>query len=432
MKTAIHLAFLLCLPLGPGVQADDVPPVPLTLAQAQQIALTQHPRIRVADLLALAARENVKETQSVFFPQIFLDATAAGAGDPYNTRLAAGALNNPRVFDRQAEGLTISQLITDFGRTWDLSQSSKLNARAQEMNRIATRADILLALNTTFFSVLESQSILEVARQAVSMRRGVLEQTQMLATNKLKSELDVSFANVNLDQALVLEAKALSDLKARFASLTALLGEREPRTYKLTDEPMPPPSTNNPTALIMEALANRPELAQARFQRDAAKEFAQAEKKLSYPTINAMAVAGLTPVGDPRFTSGYAAAGVNLNLPLFVGGLYRARQREAQDRATVANETLRDQEDTIARDVQVSKLNLDYSLEHLGLAENLLTNANEALQLAQAQYQVGSTSIIELSQSELNQTSAQIDATNAKYDYHIQHSTLDFQLGRLR
>jgi outer membrane protein len=432
VKTAIYLALLLRFLAGTSVEAADAPAPPLTLSQAQEITLRQHPRIRVADLLVLAAKQNIIEARAAFYPSIFANATAVGVGDTNNTRLAASALNNPIAYQRNAEGITISQLITDFGRTWDLTQSSKLNSRAQEMNRMATRAEILLALNTTFFSALEDQSILAVARQTVSNRQLILQQTQLMATNKLKSELDVSFASVDLDQALVLQAKAQNNLSAAFASLTELLGERGPRTYELADEPMPPIATNNSSALILEALANRPDLIRARYQRDAAKEFAKAEKKLSYPTINAMAAAGVIPVGDPRFTSGYAAAGVNLSLPLFTGGLYRARISEARDRAAAADENLRDQEDTIARDVQISKLNMDYSFEHLGLAESLLANANKALQLAQARFNLGSASIIELSQAELNQTSAQIEATNAKYDYHIQHTALDFQLGRLR
>jgi outer membrane protein len=415
-----------------ALAAADSQPVPLSLARAQETALRQHPRIRVADLLALAARQNIIEARAPFFPSLFANVTAVGVGDTNNTRLTAGAINNPIIYQREAEGLTVTQLITDFGRTWELTQTSKLNSRAQEMNRIATRADILLALNTAYFAALQSQSLLAVARQTVASRQLVFQQTQALATNQLKSALDVSFASVDLDQARVFQAKAENDLNAGFASLTALLGEREPQTYELSDEPMPAAATNNPSALIFEALANRPELAQARYQRDAAQEFAKAEKKLSYPTISAMAAVGVTPVGDPRLTSGYAAAGINLSLPLFVGGLYRARWREAQDRASVAGENLRDQENTIARDVQISKLNLDYSYQHMQLAQSLLANASEALTLAQARFKLGSTSIIELSQAELNQTSAQIEATNARYDYQTQHSALEFQLGRLR
>ena len=62
----------------------------------------------------------------------------------------------------------------------------------------------------------------------------------------------------------------------------------------------------------------------------------------------------------------------------------------------------------------------------------LLRNANEALELSQARLTGGLGSIIELSQAELNQTSAQIAAAAARYQYQMQRSALDFQLGRLK
>jgi outer membrane protein len=117
---------------------------------------------------------------------------------------------------------------------------------------------------------------------------------------------------------------------------------------------------------------------------------------------------------------------------LFTGGLYTARRREAELKAKAADEELRDEENNIIRDLQISKLNLEYSFQRLTLTRQLLENANEALELAQARFKGGISSIIELSQAELNQTSAQIAEAGARYAYHIQHSALDFQLGRLR
>jgi outer membrane protein len=128
----------------------------------------------------------------------------------------------------------------------------------------------------------------------------------------------------------------------------------------------------------------------------------------------------------------YAAAGVNMNVPLFAGGYYKGRRLEAEYQARAADENLRDEENNIIRDVQVTKLNLEYSYQRLALTRQLLQNANQALELAQARFNAGLSSIIELSQAELNQTEAQIAVANARYDYQTQNSALDFQLGRLR
>ena len=429
MKKAVCFMLLLCA-AGSAPAADA--PRHLTLREAEDIALAQHPRISAATLIALAARQSVKESRAGLFPSINASATAVGVADTNNTRISAGYFNNPNVFEREAEGLTIQQLITDFGRTWDLTQTAKLRSKAEEMNREATREEILLEVNAAYFAAVQAQAVLAAARQTENERAVVLRQTQAYATNKIKSELDVSFASVDLDQARLLVARADNDLQSAFANLSTVLGERQAESFDLAEEPMPEAVTNSAPELIFEALGNRPDLARTRYQRDAAKEFARAENKLSYPTLSAVASGGLTPLGDSRLGDNYGAAGLNLNFPIFTGGLYQARQREAELQADAADQTVRDQENTIARDTQISKLNLDYSFARLALTASLLQNANKALELAQSRFNLQLGSIVELSQAELNQTSAQIEEAGARYDYHIQRAALDFQIGRLR
>jgi outer membrane protein len=428
MKKTVCFMLLLCA-VG-WLRAADAPRR-LTLREAEDIALAQHPRISFASLIALAAQQSVKESRAAFFPNIYASGTAVGVADTNNTHIAAGYLNNPNVYERTAGGLTIQQLITDFGRTSELTQTAKLRSKAEEMNREATREEILLEVNAAYFAALQAQAVLETARQTEKERAAVLSQAQRLAANQFKTELDVSFASVDLDQARLLVARADNDLQSAFANLSTVLGERQAESFDLAEEPMPEAVTNSAPELILEALGNRPDLARTRYQRDAAKEFARAENKLSYPTLSAIASGGLTPLGDSRLGDNYGAAGVNLNFPIFTGGLYQARQREAALQADAADQTVRDQENTIARDTQISKLNLDYAFARLALTASLLQNANKALVLAQTRFSAGLSSIVELSQAELNQTSAQIEEAAARYDYHIQHAALDFQLGRM-
>jgi outer membrane protein len=412
--------------------AQPAPPRHLALSEAQDIALKLYPRISIAHLTALAARENAIQVRSALFPNIYGSATGSGVGDENNTRLAAGQLSNPRIFDREAEGISISQLITDFGRTSELTRSAKFRTRADEMNLAATREQVLLEVNNAYFSTLEAQAVMDVARQTVSARHSILQQTQMLATNKLKSDLDVSFASVDLDQASILLARATNALLTSYAVLSDLLAERRPVTYALADEPMAPRITNGVAELILEALAQRPELASLRYQSDAAREFARAEGKLIYPSINAMGQAGVVPEGPTtQFTSPYAVGAVNINVPIYAGGLYTSRRHEAEYQARAAEESLRDEEDNIIRDVQMSQLNFDLAFEQLALSRELLKNANDALALTQARFKNGLSSVVDLSQAELNQTQAQIGDANARYDYQIKHSALNFQLGRL-
>src|ERR1039457_4371472 len=210
--------------------AEDSPQ--LTLQEAHQAALRSHPEISVADLKALAARQVTRQFRSGFFPTLSANAVAVGAAND-NTRLSAiGALNNPGIFDRNAEGLILSQLITDFGRTANLTGSAKLRAQAEANNAQATREQILLAVDGAFFAAQQAQSVTRVAEQTVAARQLFLEQVSALATNKLRSDLDVSFAKISVEEGRLLLSKAQNDLQAAFAQISTLMGLREPKNYR--------------------------------------------------------------------------------------------------------------------------------------------------------------------------------------------------------
>ena len=121
-----------------------------------------------------------------------------------------------------------------------------------------------------------------------------------------------------------------------------------------------------------------------------------------------------------------------MNIPLFNGHQFGALRAEANYQAQAQNQYLRDLQDRVVRDVQMAWLNANSGFQRLSVTQQLLNQANQALELAQSRYNLGLSSIVELSQAQLNQTQALIDETTAKYDYEAQISALNFQLGALR
>ncbi len=344
-RITFHVLPLLLALAACAVRAEDLPT--LTLAEAHETALRNHPHISVGELRALAARQATRQARSAFFPTLSANVVAVGTAND-NTRLAAiGGLNNPSVFDRNAEGVILSQLITDFGRTANLTGSARLQAQAEANNAQATREQILLAVDTAFFAAQQAQSVTRVAQQTVATRQLFLDQVTALATNKLRSELDVSFAKVNVEDGKLLLSKAQNDLQADFTRLANLMGLREPKSWRLVEEPSPAPLSTNVTTLVQQALATRPDLLSLRNSREASLKLARAQKEARYPTVSAIGSAGVIPIGDSELPDNYAAAGVSLSLPLYAGGLYSARQREAELRAQAAEESLRDLENNV-------------------------------------------------------------------------------------
>jgi outer membrane protein len=415
--------------LAAALSAQTVPRR-LTLKQAEELALKNHPRIRGSRLNALAAGQLVTQARSAYLP--FLSGSLTGAGALDGSRIGAGSLNNPIIYNRLATGITIGQMITDFGRTSSLVRSSELEAQAQERNAQAARADVLLQVDRAYYAVLRAQSVLQVARQTVAARQLVADQVKALADSKLKSGLDVSFANVNLSEARLTLVSAQNDLQAAFALLSAALGYSEPQVFELADEAVSPPLPARPDELIRAALRDRPELAGLRLEEGAAQRFARAERALMFPTLSAVASAGLIPSREDPLRGRYSAAGLNINLPVLNGGLFRARREAAELRAREAGENVRDLANRISRDVEVAWLNASTAQQRLQLTAEMLGQARQALELAQARYDLGLSSIVELSQAQLNQTAAEIASAGARYDYLIAMALLDYQTGALR
>jgi outer membrane protein len=93
---------------------------------------------------------------------------------------------------------------------------------------------------------------------------------------------------------------------------------------------------------------------------------------------------------------------------------------------------MRDLADRISRDVRTAWLDAGTAFQRLTVTAQLLKEATLALDLAQGRYKLGLSSIVELSQAQLNLTSAQIADTSAKYDFQIQSAVLSYQIGHLR
>jgi outer membrane protein len=445
-----RIALSASFPRGSGVQATSsvdpqaTPPsqpaggaMRLSRAQAEQLAIRNNPRISVGHLLALAQHQVYRETRAAELPTFNGNITAVDANE--GSRIGAGALTASRLLEHAGAGVTMTQLITDFGRTTNLVSYSKLLEKAANANGLATREDIVLATDQAFYNALQAEALLKVAQQTVTTRQSVQHQIDELTKNKLKSTVDLSFAEVNLSQARLLQLDAENNVNSTIAALTSVLGFDKQINFELTDEdaaaPSPPPDVD---VLINTALQQRPDLQAFAYDQQAAEKFRRAQRDQLLPTINALGIAGGTPIRPdcidgcyPNYfiSPWYGAIGLNMSVPIFNGFLYTSEASEANYRAKAAAENTRDLHDRVVRDVRTAWLAANTAFQRVGVAEELTKEANLSLNLAQGRYNLGLSSIVELSQAQLQQTDAAIGYVNAQYQYRSALSTLNFEIG---
>jgi outer membrane protein len=400
------------------------------LAQAEQVALRNHPRISSVSLLAQAAKSVVTEARAPLYP--VLSGNFTGVAAQHSSTLAAGTVQTSSLYSRVAAGVTVSQLITDFGRTTNLGESAKLRASAQEQITEDTRAAILIEVDQAYFQALAADTVLRVAQAVVDNRRLTLRQVQALAQSSLKSTLDVSFAEVAVSEADLGLFRAENDVQAGRARLSGALGTAQLQRFELVDEPLPAALEPDPGVVVALALKQRPDLAALQLSREAAHRFAQAEKDLSRPTVSIIGVAGALPETDPRLHGSYSAAGVNVSIPFLNGRQYAARWTEADLRAQAADKDLDTLVIQITEQVRIAWLEANTALRRLDVTARLVAQAEQSLRLAQTRYDNSLGSIVELNQAQLSQVSAEIAAAGAKYEYLSKRAALAFVTGALR
>ncbi len=408
--------------------------VPITRTDAERLALRNNPRITASRLLALAAGQVTRETRSAELPQISGAITAEKAED--GSRIGAGDLTDSRLYSHAGTGGSLSQLITDFGHTRNLVASNKLQQEAQDQTALATEQDVLLATDQAFYRLLNAQALLDVAKATVTARGDVQKLISALTRSALKSDLDLNIASADLSQAQLLQLDAEDAVASASATLAAVLATPADTPYRAIEDAEaapPPPAPDSSAAINASAQAQRPDLQALRFDAAADQKFATAQRLQHLPTISALAAGGFTPVApDGVFVPNwYAAGGVNLTVPFFTGFRIDAQTQEARLREKATEKQEQDLSNSIARDVRIAILNAQTAYHRIAVADQFRQQTAQALALAQTRYKLGLSSIVELSQAQLQSTQAIVAAVNARYDYLLSLRSLDYARGDL-
>lgn len=430
MKRILVAALIVAIQPWSGAGHAAEQGMPLTLKQAWEIALKNHPRIQSGELMSQAAEQEIDITRSDYLPQIW--GSAAGVEAQNGTRVAAtDGINNPLIIGRGSLGVSLSQLITDFGRTGHQVQAAKAQAQAEAARTEDTREQVLMEATRAYYDALRAQALLNVAAATLTARNDFLEQITVMRDVGRRSDLDLSIARQEVAEAELLQTQAQGGVDNAFAVLSQALGYGEQRQFSLQEATISPlPSGFD--ALVQKAIDQNPHLRALQAEAQAARRTYEAERALNYPTVSAIAYAGVTPLHESGvIDENYSAAGVVLNVPFYTGGRLSAVGQRAELRAAAFERDLQAGKNDITRDLRVVWNDVHTAYTGIDTTKKMLDSANEALDLTTAGYQIGRNSIVDLAQAKLNKIQAQIANVNALYDYLIQRETLEYKVGDL-
>ncbi len=189
-------------------------------------------------------------------------------------------------------------------------------------------------------------------------------------------------------------------------------------------------------AVFREALQNRPEILEGDAQIAAARQGIIYARRSELPSFGL----SLGYTGSPNaagFTrTDQLAATLNVSVPIFDGGMARARVAEARADVATAQTNRRNAEDLVGLEVQQAYIALVQGRDRVQVTNVGLSQAREAFRLARVRYnagvsqQVGISPQLELINAQSTLAQAEANQVNAIYDYNVARAQLDKAAGR--
>lgn len=407
-KTIIFLAVLfgICASVGLNAQSADST-IQVSLAQALELAATNHPLIRQSAAGVAQADAQLRSARAAQNPTLSL---AHGTG-----RDASGL----------DEDIILSQTIELGGKRAYRIRGASADLSAVQYERVGTALDVRLSVQTAYYEALGAQDGYDLATttQAVTKQFVEAAQTQFQAgdaprSNVIRSQIELSRGQQDLNS-------AQTNLDNRLAELCSLIGRPVGTKLTLTDKLSFTPTSYLLPDLETLALQNRPDLMAAQATRASLAAAVQSKRAESRPDLF---IEGIRASVDPSVEGAVIRAGITFS-PFDLGqkraDVAAAQSAVARQDAAIAEaqRTARLEVETAYRDLQQARTTVE------SFEAGRLVNAKELLGMAQTGYEKGASTYLEVLDAQNVYRNEQVDYARALAEYNIALATLERAVG---
>jgi outer membrane protein TolC len=399
----------------------------LTLDEAIQIALENHPSI-------MTSKERIGAQQAVVGQQMAAYYPTMNLSNFYQTGTqTAGAPTTDRAQDRYQSQANLAMTLYNFGKREATVQSARDTLDATNFNYKTTVDSIIFGVKQAYFTYLGLRALVKVREEIVKSRELLARQAQGFYEVGTRARIDVARAesNLYLSQADLITAQ--NAVKIAWATLKNAMGVRD-----LPERPLAEDVTMTPAPYTLDqakqiAFASRPELKSFDAQRKAQDQTIAAARRGHLPDLIFDAnhrYSGSSFDGSGAFVRPSWQIQTSLIFPIFEGFRTANRVEETLRNYYVIKSQEELQRQQVALDVEQAYLRLVELQERIKANESAVNAAKENLDLANGRYQVGVGSIIEATDAQTLYADAQTTYIRTLYDYKIAEAQLTRAIGQ--
>ncbi len=397
----------------------------LTLSDCVAIALANHPSVKVSQSAVDAAEATLTQTRSMFLPQINFNFNVVKNGGTF----LIGPIAREQDFKTYQTGFQLQQTIFDFGRSIYRTSSSSSAVDAAEYDHQGSTQNVVLDVQVAYFSYLQSERIVKVNEDAYRQAEEHLLQAKAFYSVGKRPLFDVTKAEVDLANANVNLIKARNQLRISKVQLDHAMGLENAGSYVLKDNLDFVPIDVKLEEGLKTAMITRPEVLSANSRVDASNAAVKAAWTQHLPSVSL--VGGYNWRGFDFPLSRSWNYGLVVSVPIFQGFSLNAGVDQARASLETAKANFELAKQAMSQDVEQQYLSLKEAEERIKATEKLVEQAKENLSLAEARYNSGVGSAIEITDAQVTLANAKITNIQALYDYKVSTARLQRAIGTI-
>lgn len=423
-KCLIIAIFLIIAAFAPLSAQDAIDDTILTLEKCKELTLKNNPRIAASISGASAQRNRLSQTKAAYMPQI-------GASAGYSRSANQSALVNGdwlSASDNYNSSISASQLIYDFGKTGLTSDIQKNTYYASLQDSESVMNDTIFQLTQVYIAVLASREQRDVFIQSVERYEEQLKRAQAFYNVGSRPRIDVTTAQVDLNNAKLNLIQAENTLKIARQRLLNIMGVYDrPADFELQKQMNLERYDIELEQALKQAFESRPDLASSKLRLESARQNVKLSQTGFTPELNANGSYGWTGNDFPLYDRW--SFGASVSLPIFNGFSTVNKVKENKNNLNTAYYNLTDAQQSALLDVRTSYYKLQDADSRIPVAELSKQAAEESFKLAVGRYTVGVGNYIEVKDAEVSLSSARLNYISAVYDYNLAIADLKRAMG---
>ena len=393
----------------------------LTVQDCVRIAMANSPSAVSARLALESAALSLSNARNAFLPTV---SAGADAGFSSSHSLGQERINDNSVSSSVGASLSISG-ITDIGRN---IRAQRLQLEQSRMNLCEVENSLVTSVKSAYYALIAAQRAVEIRTKSRDLYQEQYDRTKAFYEQGLRPKVDVTTAEVNLNNENLNLIRAKNLVKTQNAQLANILGVPRDVPFVLDDKIDVEKIEISFEQALSRAYENRPDVQSSKLGLQISEINLTQAKAAYWPTFSLGA--SFSKSGDEfRFDNDNTRLFAGLEIPIFNALRTYNGVKQAQISLDSAKNSNRSLLNGVYLEVQRAFINLTEAAESIPLAQATVEKARENRELARGRYNEGIGDMLTFKDAEISYTDAELNLLTARFDYAVALAELKQAMG---